>query len=109
LTTGAVGPAVTDPAAAALWGMMRSLRLERPELEVRCIDGVHDEAAERLTVEPEVAFVAGKRLVPVLGAPAKGEAAAIAPEPWILVTGAFGGLGRFTAEGLGRGGGARSG
>ncbi len=100
LTTGAVGPAVTDPAAAALWGMMRSLRLERPELEVRCIDGLDDEAAERLSVEPEVVFVAGQRLVPVLGIPAKGETAVLAPESWILVTGAFGGLGRFTAEWL---------
>ena len=80
--------------------MMRSLRLERPELEVRCIDGLDDEAAERLSVEPEVVFVAGQRLVPVLGIPAKGETAVLAPESWILVTGAFGGLGRFTAEWL---------
>ncbi len=113
LTRGAVGPAVADPAAAALWGIMRSLRLERPELELRaidCADGEWDDVltAERMTTEPELAFVGGRRYVPRL-APAPQGTEPVSPDPdgWVLVTGAFGGLGRFAAEWLARRGARR--
>jgi acyl transferase domain-containing protein/SAM-dependent methyltransferase/acyl carrier protein len=102
-TKGAQGPATSDPAGAALWGMMRTLRLERPELEVICIDGDGVEAA--MIAEPEMVCDAGRRLVPRLvnasAAIPVAQAAAIPnPDRAILVTGAFGGLGRFVAEWL---------
>ena len=113
LTRGAVGPAVADPAGAALWGMMRSLRLERPDLELRAIDCVNTEwndalAAKAITTEPELAFVADRRYVPQIGS-APQEASPVSPDPegWVLVTGAFGGLGRFAAEWLVRRGARR--
>ena len=117
---------VADPAAAALWGMMRTLRQERPELDVRCIDcppGETDRvlASERLTAEPEIVWTLAGRFIPrvdapspdatAVDAPGLDEAADIAlpidPDRWVLVTGAFGGLGRFTAEWLARRGARR--
>ncbi len=110
LTDGAVGPAVADPAAAALWGMMRTLRLERPELELRCLDAPRARweeilATEQLTAEPELAHAGESRFVPRLDMAADGaEPIAIDAGAWFLVTGAFGGLGRFITEWLvGRG------
>ncbi|MGE5268927.1 MAG: SDR family NAD(P)-dependent oxidoreductase, partial [Thiohalocapsa sp.] len=108
VTSGAVGPAIADPAGAALWGMARTLRLERPELEVRSIDctGSNPDAAlaeEWLTAEPELAIADGRRHLPALApAPEAVEPRKLDPEGWVLVTGAFGGLGRFTAEWLAR-------
>jgi acyl transferase domain-containing protein/NADP-dependent 3-hydroxy acid dehydrogenase YdfG/SAM-dependent methyltransferase/acyl carrier protein len=106
LTDGAIGPAVSDPAAATLWGMMRTLRLERPELELRCLDAPRGDwdrvlAAERLTAEPEIALAEGARFVPSLAAAADGGAApSLNADAWYLVTGAFGGLGSVIAEWL---------
>jgi acyl transferase domain-containing protein/NADP-dependent 3-hydroxy acid dehydrogenase YdfG/SAM-dependent methyltransferase/acyl carrier protein len=113
LTDGAIGPAVIDPAAASLWGMMRALRLERPELELRCLDAPRSNwdrvlAAERLTAEPEIALADGARFVPSLAAAEDGGAApTLDADGWYLVTGAFGGLGSFIAEWLVRGGARR--
>ena len=106
LTDGAVGPAVDDPAAATLWGVMRTLRLERPELDLRCLDAPRarwDEIlrAERLTAEPELAFTEEGRFVPRLVPAEDGsDPIEIDPAAWFLVTGAFGGLGQFVANWL---------
>jgi acyl transferase domain-containing protein/short-subunit dehydrogenase/acyl carrier protein len=105
LTHGAIGPSVNDPAAATLWGMMRSLRQERPDLDIRCIDCAPAErdavlAAERMTAEPELVFADGQRLVPRLGTASAHREGTIDPQGWVLVTGAFGGLGRLVAEWL---------
>ncbi len=113
LTDGAIGPAVTDPAAATLWGMMRTLRLERPELELRCLDAPRGDwdralAAERLTAEPEIVLADGVRLVPSFAvAEDGGGAPSLNADAWYLVTGAFGGLGSFIAEWLVRHGARR--
>jgi acyl transferase domain-containing protein/NADPH:quinone reductase-like Zn-dependent oxidoreductase/acyl carrier protein len=113
LTDGAIGPAVTDPAAATLWGMMRTLRLERPELELRCVDGPRSDwdralTAERLTAEPEIVLADGARFVPSLAAAEDGGAAlSLNADAWYLVTGALGGLGRFITEWLVRHGARR--
>jgi acyl transferase domain-containing protein/NADP-dependent 3-hydroxy acid dehydrogenase YdfG/SAM-dependent methyltransferase/acyl carrier protein len=113
LTDGAIGPAVTDPAAATLWGMMRTLRLERPELELRCLDAPRSDwdrmlATERLTAEPEIVLADGTRLVPSLAAAEDGSPApSLNADTWYLVTGAFGGLGSFIAEWLVRHGARR--
>src|SRR6185312_802397 len=113
LTDGAIGPAVSDPAAATLWGMMRTLRLERPELELRCLDAPRGDwdrvlATERLTAEPEIAWAGGSRFVPSLATAEDGGAPpSLNADAWYLVTGAFGGLGSFIAEWLVRRGARR--
>src|SRR6185437_11203060 len=106
-------PAVTDPAAATLWGMMRTLRLELPELELRCLDAPRSDwdrmlAAERLTAEPEIVLVDTARFVPSLATAEDGGATpSLNADAWYLVTGAFGGLGSFIVEWLVRHGARR--
>jgi acyl transferase domain-containing protein/nucleoside-diphosphate-sugar epimerase/SAM-dependent methyltransferase/acyl carrier protein len=99
-TEGAQGPAPTDPAGAALWGMARTLRQERPELDIRLVDGEAPPAL--LLAEPELVVQGGTLLVPRLGPAAEGPAATLDPDAPILVTGAFGGLGRFATQWLAR-------
>jgi acyl transferase domain-containing protein/SAM-dependent methyltransferase/nucleoside-diphosphate-sugar epimerase/acyl carrier protein len=103
-TSGAMG---ADPAGAALWGMMRTLRQERPELDIRLVDGDGDAPPALLLAEPELVLRDGALLVPRLGQAADGPPASIDPEGPILVTGAFGGLGRFATEWLARRGARR--
>ncbi|WP_203073864.1 SDR family NAD(P)-dependent oxidoreductase [Falsiroseomonas ponticola] len=100
VTQGAEGPSPTDPAGAALWGMARTLRQERPELDIRLVDGEAPPAL--LLAEPELVVQDGALLVPRLGPAAEGPAAAVDSDGPILVTGAFGGLGRFAAQWLAR-------
>ncbi|WP_456303956.1 SDR family NAD(P)-dependent oxidoreductase [Falsiroseomonas stagni] len=103
-TRGALG---ADPAGAALWGMMRTLRQERPELDIRLLDGDGDPPPALLLAEPELVLRDGALLVPRLGRAADGPPAIIDPDGAILVTGAFGGLGRFASEWLVRRGARR--
>ncbi|NGM19909.1 SDR family NAD(P)-dependent oxidoreductase [Roseomonas stagni] len=99
-TRGAQGPAPTDPDGAALWGMLRTLRLERPELDIRLVDGEGDACLDVELAEPDIVMRDGEVLVPRLGPASDGPPAAIDPDGPILVTGAFGGLGRFAAQWL---------
>ncbi|WP_027133348.1 SDR family NAD(P)-dependent oxidoreductase [Geminicoccus roseus] len=93
----------TEPGAAALWGMARTLRRERPELDVRCLDLAGTPAGavleeERFAGEAEIIRDGDRRLVPRLQpAHATGAIPPLDPAAWYLVTGAFGGLGPVIA------------
>ena len=113
VTSGAVGPQAHDPGAAALWGIARTLRRERPELDVRCLD-LADIDREQVPREElfagaeEVVRDGVRRWLPRLE-PASVDAPATALDPaaWYLVTGAFGGLGPEIARSLARAGARR--
>ncbi|HWL69852.1 MAG TPA: SDR family NAD(P)-dependent oxidoreductase, partial [Geminicoccus sp.] len=98
--------AATDPGAAALWGMARTLRRERPELDIRCLDLVDGapEAAlaeESFAGEAEIVRKGQQRLVPRLASvQVQGDRPSLDPDACYLVTGAFGGLGPVIADHL---------
>ncbi|MEV5574400.1 SDR family NAD(P)-dependent oxidoreductase [Spirillospora sp. NPDC052269] len=104
VTAGAVGEDASDPAQAAVWGLVRSAQAEHPNAFV-LVDVAHPDdgslvGAAVATGEPQVAVRAGAlqalRLVPTVGP--LGEVRPIAdPEGTVLVTGATGGLGRVLA------------
>ena len=106
VTSGAAGPHAHDFGAAALWGIARTLRRERPELEIRCLDLVDADRDRALLEEgfagaDEVLRLGPNRLLPRLEPAAVGGAAtALDPDGWYLVTGAFGGLGPEIARSL---------
>ncbi|NKY88125.1 type I polyketide synthase [Nocardia veterana] len=117
LTRGAValpGEDVTDLAAAAVWGLVRSAQAEQPgRIIVADTDSESDAGIGALiaTAEPEIAVRAGRFLIPRL-APLPERA----PEPdidricsagTILITGGTGVLGAWMAEHLVRDHGAR--
>ncbi|MBB5106850.1 type I polyketide synthase [Streptomyces spectabilis] len=111
VTRGAVaaGDAVPDPVGAAVWGLIRSAQVEHPGRFVLVDTDVNSEidaavlGAVLASGEPEAAVRGGSvwvpRLTKVAAAPAGEEAA-----PWgvgsVLVTGAFGGLGRLVTRHL---------
>jgi pimaricinolide synthase PimS1 len=106
-----------DPAAAAVWGLVRSAQSEHPG-RFALIDSDGTEASQAaLTAalaigaeEPQLALREGKALVPRLtrlSAGEVGEAAAIDPERTVLVTGGTGGLGALVARHLAECHGAR--
>ncbi|MFB7470220.1 SDR family NAD(P)-dependent oxidoreductase [Kitasatospora sp. NPDC056184] len=108
VTRGAVlaepGDRVADPAAAALWGLLRSTGRER--IVLADLDG-HEASPQALAAAvdaglTEFAVRAGQVLVPVLGrAPAVGAAGPGLPaDGTVLVTGAAGRLGAATARRL---------
>ncbi|WP_436840482.1 type I polyketide synthase [Streptomyces flavofungini] len=115
VTRGAVaaGDTVADPLGAALWGLVRSARSEHPGrfvlVDAGPDEGVIDDAtlaAVLASGEPEVALRDGEVWVPRLtrvAAPAADVTADVAA-PFgagtVLVTGAFGGLGRVVAKHL---------
>ncbi|WP_420803359.1 SDR family NAD(P)-dependent oxidoreductase [Streptomyces naphthomycinicus] len=106
-TRGATGPGdVTDPGAAAAWGLIRSAQSEHPDrLVLADLDGT--DASRRLLPsavacgEPQLALRAGAPSVPRLTrAPRLAEPA---PADWsggVLVTGGTGALGRLVARHL---------
>ncbi|MBM7081944.1 SDR family NAD(P)-dependent oxidoreductase [Micromonospora sp. MMS20-R2-29] len=107
LTRDAVGAGDTpvDPAAAALWGLVRAAEAEHPGRFV-LVDtddsGTDHLAAALATGEPEVAVRDGGLLVPRLtrvgtDAPADG---AWATDRTVLITGGLGGLGSLVARHL---------
>lgn len=104
---------VADPFAAALWGMARVVPFENPALQCRCVDldpagGGEDALVAELSEPTNDAQVAYRgaarfvhRLVPV-DAPGGASAMPLRLDPSgaYLVTGGFGGLGRFVATWL---------
>ncbi|MEV6319237.1 SDR family NAD(P)-dependent oxidoreductase, partial [Streptomyces sp. NPDC051776] len=112
----AMGEDVSDVAAAALWGLIRSAQLEHPErLQLLDLDAAAesgDEAARRAVpaavaaARPQSAVRDGVLLVPDLTvqATASGSDAALAtpfdPDGTVLVTGATGALGSLVARHL---------
>ncbi|WP_282793957.1 type I polyketide synthase [Streptomyces sp. CC224B] len=110
VTRGAVaaGGVVPDPVGAAVWGLVRSARSEHPGRFV-LVDAEADTdlAGELLAAvvssdEPEVALRAGAVWVPRLSrvAAGTGEGTVSWGEGSVLVTGAFGGLGRVVVRHL---------
>nr|WP_318783856.1 SDR family NAD(P)-dependent oxidoreductase [Streptomyces spectabilis] len=105
----AVGDAVPDPVGAAVWGLVRSARSEHPGrflLVDTDVDAGIDASVLGTVLasgEPEAAVRGDSLWVPrlsrVTAAPADGD-----DTPWgrgtVLVTGAFGGLGRVVARHL---------
>ncbi|QMU71590.1 type I polyketide synthase [Streptacidiphilus sp. P02-A3a] len=107
LTEGAVsvrGESVADPAAAAVWGLLRSAQVEQPG-RFGVID--LDREAEPLLAaalgsgEPQVAVRGGELLVPrlVRSGPATGTAAGLG-DGTVLLTGATGAVGAAVARHL---------
>ncbi|MFB7507991.1 type I polyketide synthase, partial [Streptomyces broussonetiae] len=106
-TSGAGGPeGVTDPGAAAAWGLIRSAQSEHPDRLVLA-DLDDTDASRRLlpsavaSGEPQLALRNGMSNVPrLVRAPRAAEAA---PADWsggVLVTGGTGALGRLVARHL---------
>jgi acyl transferase domain-containing protein/NADP-dependent 3-hydroxy acid dehydrogenase YdfG/acyl carrier protein len=103
VTAGAVATAADpppDPAAAAVWGLLRSVQAEQPGRFLAIdSDGSEPsraalEAALAQDAEPQLALRAGRALVPRLAraATAAAEPVALDPERTVLLTGAGGSL-----------------
>ncbi|SBT43789.1 type I polyketide synthase [Micromonospora auratinigra] len=108
LTHGAQGDPVTDPAAAAAWGLARSAQSENPGRIVLVDLDDHDRSAQALPAalaggEPQLLIREGTahaaRLVPA-GAPDGTPGSAFGGDGTVLVTGAAGSLGRLVARHL---------
>ncbi|MEU1689470.1 SDR family NAD(P)-dependent oxidoreductase, partial [Micromonospora sp. NPDC005707] len=107
LTSGAIaaGPEedVTDLAASALWGLLRSAQVEHPDRFVLVDgDGSGSLAAALAIGEPQLAVRDGRLLVPRLaraGTP-EGPVPALDPQGTVLITGGTGTLGALLAEHL---------
>ncbi|GAA0401726.1 hypothetical protein GCM10010357_23510 [Streptomyces luteireticuli] len=110
VTQGAVGvddgDAVTEPAAAAAWGLVRSAQSENPGrfvlVDVDGTDASYEALASVLALdEPEIALREGAAHAPRLTrATAAGDTAAVWGEGPVLITGATGSLGGLVARHL---------
>ncbi|WP_329303978.1 SDR family NAD(P)-dependent oxidoreductase [Streptomyces sp. NBC_00659] len=108
VTRGAVaaGEQVPDPAAAAVWGLVRSAESENPGrfvlVDVEGFEGQDAVAEAVATGEPQLALRGGRILVPRLTALAATErdGAVWDPDGTVLVTGGTGGLGALVARHL---------
>jgi thioester reductase-like protein len=103
-TSGAVsiaGEPVTDPAAAAVWGQVRSAQSEHPGRFV-LLDADTDDlvAAGIATGEPQLAIRDGRAAVPRLQRVPRGPATRFDPAGTVLVTGGTGTLGALFARHL---------
>ncbi|WP_329008155.1 type I polyketide synthase [Micromonospora rifamycinica] len=108
LTRGAQGTPVTEPAAAAAWGLVRSAQSENPDRIVLVDLDDHDESAQALPAvlaggEPQLVVREGvahaARLTPA--APPDGTPGSVfTAEGTVLLTGAGGTLGRLVARHL---------
>ncbi len=120
LTEGAVAAApgeAPDPAAAAVWGLVRSVQSENPGrfalIDADGSDASRQAVARALAAsaaEPQIALREGRLLVPRVsdGESEEGEVpAAIDPERTVLITGATGTLGALVARHLVEAHGAR--
>ncbi|MDX3187235.1 type I polyketide synthase [Streptomyces sp. MN03-5084-2B] len=99
------GAWTTDPAAAAVWGLLRSAQSEQPGRFVLADVTPGDEhllPAALATGEPQLAINAGRVTVPRLRRlrPADGEPLVLDPEGTVLITGGTGTLGALVAEHL---------
>jgi pimaricinolide synthase PimS1 len=102
VTRGAVDPdgAVTDVAAAAVWGLVRAAQLEYPDRFV--LVDTDDEAAVALAVgagEPQAIVRGGEVFVPRLAKLASAPGT-VDPSGTVLITGGTGGLGGLLARHL---------
>ncbi|WP_229870296.1 type I polyketide synthase [Streptomyces phaeofaciens] len=107
LTEGAVAPGVTDPAAAAVWGLVRSAQAEHPGRFVLLdLDGTPESAAAVPaalgTTEPQMTIrqgaVSAARLARTT--PAESASEPLRAEGTVLVTGGTGALGALVARHL---------
>ncbi|MFF1909903.1 SDR family NAD(P)-dependent oxidoreductase, partial [Kitasatospora sp. NPDC058218] len=112
VTHGAAGPDVSDPAAATVWGLVRSAQIEAPD-RFALLDVDDDPASAAalptalVSEEPQLALRAGAALAPRL-APRKPvandtlseERPGFTPDDYVLVTGATGELGKLLARHL---------
>ncbi|WTG91708.1 SDR family NAD(P)-dependent oxidoreductase [Kitasatospora sp. NBC_01560] len=111
VTHGAAGPDVSDPAAATVWGLVRSAQIEAPD-RFALLDVDDDPAsaaalsAALASEEPQLALRAGAALAPRL-APRKPVAhdsrpaePVFSPDDYVLITGATGELGKLLAHHL---------
>ncbi|MEU7143240.1 type I polyketide synthase [Nocardia sp. NPDC046473] len=92
-----------DPAAAAVWGLVRSAQAEHPG-RFRLVDSVDDRIAVPEADEPQVAVRAGVVYLPRLVRVAAPAVAPLGldPEATVLITGGTGGLGSAVARHLAR-------
>ncbi|MCP3804690.1 SDR family NAD(P)-dependent oxidoreductase [Allokutzneria sp. A3M-2-11 16] len=100
VTNGAAGPDVTDLAAAAVWGLVRSAQSENPDRFVLVDGPASDLGAAVATGEGQVVVRDGKLFVPRLS-----RGASASPAEWdssgtVLITGGTGGLGALLAKHL---------
>ncbi|MER5432232.1 type I polyketide synthase [Streptomyces sp. NPDC002588] len=107
VTRGAVGPAVTDLAGAAVWGMVRTAQLEHPD-RIVLVDLDDEDASLRLlpgvlsSAEPQTAIRDGRALVPRLERVRVSDpgVSPFRPGGTVLVTGGTGALGAAVARHL---------
>jgi NAD(P)-dependent dehydrogenase (short-subunit alcohol dehydrogenase family)/acyl carrier protein len=109
VTTGAVGVGrddLADPAAAAVWGLVRTAQSEHPDRFVLVdTDGLPESrdvlAAALATGETQVAIRAGQVFLPRLArVTPTGQPGALDPEGTVLITGGTSGLGALVARHL---------
>ncbi|WP_052408281.1 type I polyketide synthase [Allokutzneria albata] len=100
VTNGAAGPDVTDLAASAVWGLVRSAQSENPDRFV-LVDGPLDEVGAAVaTGEGQVVVRGGKLFVPRLTRGVSASPAEWDPAGTVLITGGTGGLGALLARHL---------
>ncbi|WP_329792213.1 type I polyketide synthase [Lentzea sp. DG1S-22] len=100
-TSGATGPGEPSPAAAAVWGLVRSAQSEHPGRFV-LFDGPAEAVGEAVaTGEPQVAAHGGELVVPrLVPAASAGDPATWDPEGTVLISGGTGDLGALAARHL---------
>ncbi|MFG2848995.1 polyketide synthase dehydratase domain-containing protein, partial [Kitasatospora sp. NPDC048296] len=120
VTHGAAGPDVSDPAAATVWGLVRSAQIEAPD-RFALLDMDDDPAsaaalpAALASGEPQLALRAGAALAPRLaprkpvandsapdvdGSVSETAEPVFTPDDYVLITGATGELGKLIARHL---------
>ncbi|MFD4636357.1 type I polyketide synthase [Lentzea sp. NPDC058436] len=100
-TSGATDPAEPCPAAAAVWGLVRSAQSENPG-RVVLFDGPAESVGEAVaTGEPQVALHGGELVVPrLVPAAASDDLTAWDPDGTVLISGGTGDLGALAARHL---------
>ncbi|MBB4911539.1 type I polyketide synthase [Actinophytocola algeriensis] len=102
VTRGAVHSAAPDPAAAAVWGLVRSAQAEHPgRFGLLDVDGETVPAAALASDEPQLAVRDGELFAPRLARTAPPEDAALPTwDGTVVITGGTGGLGSVLARHL---------